>query len=182
MTNADSVCIVVSGVCFLSFKTFPDLWEDHLEPAAAGTLVDVRAMMKRLTGSGSLGPSSPCSSDSCLHGEEGGEGPRSLCLERPSPPSSPGELLLVLQDPAPAASPPGSLPCFLRLLPLCSPIFRASLYLSQDPHAVCCCSSLSLLPPADCELLEGRDQCHVPVCASCCVRWAPSGCGECLVN
>lgn len=34
----------------------------------------------------------------------------------------------------------------------------------SNQYGVCGCHFPSLSPPADCELLEGRDQCHLPVC------------------
>lgn len=133
-----TVCIVVSGFCFLSFENFPGLREDVWSPAA-GTLVDVGAMMGRPMGPRSLGPSSSCCSDSCLHGEEGGDGPSSLCLERPSPPSSPGELLLVLQDPAQAAT-SSRKPTLISqaVCPFfhCASMSCASLSLSQRPACI----------------------------------------------
>lgn len=137
-------------------------------------------MMKRLTGSGSLGPSSSCSQILVCMGrrEERGHVPSAWnalppLLHLANSYSSFKTRLQrhLLQEAFPDFS--------LGLLPLCSPVCPASLCLSSH-HAVCCCFSLSLLPPADCELLEGRDQCHVPVGAQCCVRQAPSGCGECL--
>lgn len=66
---------------------------------------------------------------------------------------------------------------------LCATLYPVLLFFClSNQHAVCGCHFSILLPPADCELLEGRDRCHVPVCAQCCARLALSGCGERLVN
>lgn len=135
-------------------------------------------MTGRPMGPRSLGPSSSCCSDSCLHGEEGGDGPSSLCLERPSPPSSPGELLLVLQDPAQAAT--SSRKPTLISQAVC-PFFRcasmscAPLSLSQRPACILWLSLESVTPQQTVSSWRARDLRLVPVCASP----LPSECGDC---
>lgn len=67
-------------------------------------------------------------------------------------------------------------------LPLCSPVSCASPFLFHLQHSVCGCHSPGLSPPADCEPLEGKDQCHVPVCPECCPEWVwrMAGDGQCV--
>lgn len=67
-------------------------------------------------------------------------------------------------------------------LPLCSLYPVLPFFCLSNQHAACGCHFLSVSPPADCELLEGRDQCYVPVCPQCCAHLALSGCGKRLVN
>ena len=68
-------------------------------------------------------------------------------------------------------------------VPGCRPhLLCASLFLSQQP-AFSLWLSLSecVAPTADCELLEGRARCRVPVCPLRCACPAPRGCPERLV-
>lgn len=153
-----TVCIVVSGICFLSFENFPGLREDRLEPISCRDFGGCRSYDGEADGA-------PKSWSQLilllrfLFAWGGGRGWAKFPMPgTPFPPSSPGELLLVLQDPAQAAT-SSRKPTLISqaVCPFfhCASMSCASLSSSQRPACVCGCH-LSLSPPADCELLEGK--------------------------
>lgn len=171
---------------FYLLKTFPGLWEDRLEPSGRQDFGECRSHDEEADGAPEVSvPARLVPQILVCMGrrEEMGQVPSAWNALPPplhlanSYSSFKTQLeRRLLQEAFP------DFPGRRSPLPLCSPVSCASPFLFHLQHSVCGCHSPGLSPPADCEPLEGKDQCHVPVCPECCPEWVwrMAGDGQCV--
>lgn len=165
------VCIVVSGVCFLSFENFPWLVGGPPGATSRRDCDGRRRCDEEADGAPGVSvPAHPVPRILVCMGRRrrwakfplpGTPFPPFFTWRTPTRPSRPSTSGLSSRKPSLTS----------QALPLCPPC-PVPRFLSPRPACGLWVLLSESVAPADCEPLEGRDQCHVPVCAQRCAHVA----------